>query len=858
MCAQRPPAERSQIWQPTVTAMRAPRVRFWTIWADCPRRTELQDSTMKDESKSNAESPASGSCCHTGAHGSKGGHSAHHAPGSADTAAALRDPVCGMTVSDDSPHSAVHEGGRYVFCSSGCRAKFVADPARYVSGVSASGHAQGADVAQASTAVEAPAGTIYTCPMHPEIRQDHPGSCPKCGMTLEPLIPELEADDENPELRDFRRRFWWTLPLTVIVTLLAMFGHRLGWMQMATQTWVELALAAPIVLWAGWPFFVRGVQSIMHRSPNMWTLIGLGTSAAFIYSVVATFAPGVFPESFMAHGRIGVYYEAAAVIISLTLLGQILELKARSQTSAAIKSLLRLAPKTARRIAADGSEADIPLTHVHVGDLLRVRPGENVPVDGVVVEGASAVDESMLTGEPLPVSKRAGDKVIGATLNTSGSLTMRSERVGAQTVLSQIVQMVAQAQRSKAPMQRMADRVAGYFVITVVLIAIASFFAWGLLGGEQGWQYGLINAVSVLIIACPCALGLATPMSIMVATGKAATQGILFRDAAAIENFRRLDTMIVDKTGTLTEGKPAFDTIDAAPGVAETEVLRLAASLDQGSEHPLAAAIVEAARKQGITLAKVQEFESASGIGVRGVVEGHRVALGNTILMQQEGVDVGVLAQAGEAQRQQGSSVMYFASDKRLLGLLAVSDPIKASTPEALASLHEAGMRVVMATGDGLTTARSVAARLNIDEVHGEVKPADKLMLVEKLQKEGRVVGMAGDGINDAPALAKADIGVAMGTGTDVAMSSAQVTLVKGDLRGIARARAISVATVKNMRQNLGFAFLYNALGVPIAAGLLYPLTGWLLSPMIAALAMSLSSVSVITNALRLRATVRL
>lgn len=702
-------------------------------------------------------------------------------------------------------------------------------------------------------AVEAAAGTIYTCPMHPEIRQDRPGNCPKCGMTLEPLIPELGALDENQELVDFQRRFWWTLPLTLVVTVLAMFGHRLNWMAITAQTWVEFVLAVPIVLWAGWPFLVRGVQSIVHRSPNMWTLIGLGTGAAFIYSVVATIAPGVFPQSFVEHGRVGVYYEAAAVIVSLTLLGQILELRARSQTSAAIKALLGLAPKTARRVAADGSEADVPLTHVHVGDVLRVRPGEMVPVDGVVVDGASAIDESMLTGEPIPVTKRAGDKVIGATLNTTGSLTMRSERVGAQTMLSQIIQLVAQAQRSKAPMQRMADRVAGYFSITVVLIAIATIFAWGLLGGEQGWLYGLINAVSVLIIACPCALGLATPMSIMVATGRAATQGILFRDASAIENFRRLDTMIVDKTGTLTEGKPAFDTAAAVPGIEEREVLRLAASLDQGSEHPLAAAIVEAARNQGLTLAKVQDFESSSGIGVRGVVDGQRLALGNTTLMWQEGVNVAALIEAGETQRRQGSSVMYLAREKQLLGLLAVSDPIKASTPAAVASLHEAGMRVVMATGDGLTTAKSVAARLRIDEVHGEVKPADKLMLVERLQKEGRVVGMAGDGINDAPALAQADVGVAMGTGTDVAMSSAQVTLVKGDLRGIARARSISLATVKNMRQNLGFAFLYNALGVPIAAGVLYPLTGLLLSPMIAALAMSLSSVSVIANALRLR-----
>lgn len=695
--------------------------------------------------------------------------------------------------------------------------------------------------------------TIYTCPMHPEVRQVGPGTCPKCGMALEPLIPELE-EEENPELRNFKRRFWITLPLTIVVTTLGMFGHRLGWMAIETQTWIELALSAPIVLWAGWPFFQRGAMSIVNRSPNMWTLIGLGTAAAFIYSVVATVAPGLFPESFMAHGRIGVYYEAAAVIVSLTLLGQILELNARSQTSAAMKALLSLAPKTARRIEADGTEGDVPLTHVHVGDTLRVRPGEKVPVDGVVIEGTSSVDESMLTGEPMPVTKRPGDKLIGASINTSGSLTMRAERVGSHTMLSQIVQMVAQAQRSKAPMQRMADRVAGYFVMTVVGIALLTLFTWGLFGAEQGWQYGLINAVAVLIIACPCALGLATPMSIMVAAGRAATRGILFRDAAAIENFRRVDTIIVDKTGTLTEGKPAFDKAVAVSGFTESDVLRLAASLDQGSEHPLAGAIVDAARGQGLKLSKADTFESSSGIGVRGTVENRKLALGNTALMSQEGVDVSSLKAMAEVHRREGASVMYLAVDGRLAGLLAVSDPIKASTPEALQSLHAAGMRVVMATGDGLTTARAVAKRLNIDEVHGEVRPADKLHLVEKLQKTGSVVAMAGDGINDAPALAKADIGIAMGTGTEVAMSSAQVTLVKGDLRGIALARLISVATIKNMRQNLGFAFVYNALGVPIAAGLLYPLTGWLLSPMMAALAMSLSSVSVITNSLRLRA----
>jgi Cu+-exporting ATPase len=697
-----------------------------------------------------------------------------------------------------------------------------------------------------------PAGTIYTCPMHPEVRQDHPGNCPKCGMTLEPMLPTLD-DDENPELADFSRRFWWTLPLTVIVTLLAMAGHRLQWFGMGVQSWVELVLSVPIVLWAGYPFFVRGVQSIRLRSPNMWTLIGLGTGAAFAYSVVATVAPDVFPASFQAMGRVAVYFEAAAVIISLTLLGQILELKARSQTSAAIKSLLGLVPKTARRIAADGTEEDVPLTHVHVGDLLRVRPGEKVPVDGEVTEGSSAVDESMLTGEPLPVSKRAGDKLIGATLNTSGALVMRSERVGAQTMLSQIVQMVAQAQRSKAPMQRMADQVAGWFVMAVVAIAVLTFLVWGVFGPEPSWVYGLINAVAVLIIACPCALGLATPMSIMVATGRAATQGVLFRDAAAIEHLRKVDTLIVDKTGTLTEGKPSFERAVPATGFTAEEVLRLAASLDQGSEHPLADAIVRAAREQGLALDKTEGFESDSGIGVRGRVGERQLALGNTALMDQLGVDVSGLSAQAEALRGQGASVMFLAGDEALIGLLAVSDPVKASTPEALATLRAEGLRVVMATGDGLTTARAVATRLGIEEVHGEVKPADKLALVRRLQAEGRFVAMAGDGINDAPALAQADVGIAMGTGTDVAMNSAQVTLVKGDLRGIAAARALSVQTVANMKQNLGFAFVYNALGVPLAAGLLYPLTGWLLSPMIAALAMSLSSASVIANALRLR-----
>ena len=715
------------------------------------------------------------------------------------------------------------------------------------------GHGEGehAPASVAAAPQEAPAGTIYTCPMHPEIRQDHPGNCPICGMSLEPVIP-LEEED-NSELIDFQRRFWWTLPFTVIVTILAMFGHNLGWFDMRTQTWIELVLSLPVVLWAGAPFFARCWRSIVNRSPNMWTLIGLGTGAAFVYSLVATLAPGVFPDSFVAHGRVAVYFEAAVVIISLTMMGQIIELKARSQTSAAIKALLGLAPKTARRINADGSEEDVPLNHVHVGDLLRVRPGEKVPVDGVVTEGSSAVDESMLTGEPVPVTKRAGDGLIGATLNTSGALVMRSEKVGAATMLSQIVQMVANAQRSKAPMQRMADVVAGKFVVVVVLIAIATFFVWGFFGPEPSWVFGLINAVAVLIIACPCALGLATPMSVMVATGRAATQGILFRDAGAIEKMREVDTLIVDKTGTLTEGKPAFDTAVAAPGYTPDEVLRLAASLDQGSEHPLADAIVRAARDQGLELAKADDFESGSGIGVRGTVEGKRLVLGNTALMEQENVATDALKTDAERLRGEGGSVMHLAVDGRLAGILAVTDPIKATTADAIQTLHDSGLRIVMATGDGLTTARAVGAKLRIDEVHGEVKPADKLALVERLQQEGHVVAMAGDGINDAPALAKADVGIAMGTGTDVAMNSGQITLVKGDLRGIAAARDISIDTVRNMRQNLMFAFVYNGIGVPIAAGLLYPFTGWLLSPMIAALAMSLSSASVVFNALRLR-----
>lgn len=756
-----------------------------------------------------------------------------------DTSAQIKDPVCGMTVSEQSQNQLKHENHTYYFCSSKCQNKFSSDPQKYMK----------SQPAAEKTAV---AGAMYTCPMHPEVLQDHPGSCPKCGMSLEPVLPDLD-EDESPELRDFSRRFWWTLPLTVIVFVLAMAARPLGWFDATTQNWAELILTLPLALWAGWPFYERGVQSIINRSPNMWTLIGLGTSVAFIYSVVATLAPQIFPASFVIDGRVEVYFEAAAVIISLTLLGQVLELKARSQTSAAIKSLLGLAPKTARRIRADGTEEDVPLSNVHVGDKLRIRPGEKVPVDGKVLEGSSAIDESMLTGEPMPVSKRVGDAVIGATLNTSGALIMVSERVGSSTVLSQIVQLVAQAQRSRAPMQRMADVVAGYFVLTVIGIALLTFFGWGLFGPEPRWVFGLINAVAVLIIACPCALGLATPMSIMVATGRGATHGVLFRDAAAIENLRKVDTLIIDKTGTLTEGRPAFDRVLPAAGFEANEVLRLAASLDQGSEHPLAEALVRAAREQGMALENPENFESGSGIGVRGEVGSRKLALGNTTLMQQIGVSVDALLSQAESLRAEGASVMHLAVDGQLAGLLAVSDPIKHSTPEALTTLRAAGLRIIMATGDGLTTAKSVGARLGIEEVYGEVKPADKLQLVERLQKEGRIVAMAGDGINDAPALAKADVGIAMGTGTDVAMNSAQLTLVKGDLRGIAIARSLSQDTVANMKQNLMFALLYNALGIPVAAGVLYPLTGWLLSPLIAALAMSFSSVSVIGNALRLR-----
>ena len=770
----------------------------------------------------------------------------HHQHTETQSEGELHDPVCGMKVSLDSKFFELHAGHTFHFCSAKCQAKFVAEPERYLAEKSA----------DAASSPEPQASTIgaaeYTCPMHPEIRQSTPGVCPKCGMTLEPVMPALE-DEENPELIDFTRRFWWTLPLTIIVTILAMGGHSVQVFHGNTQNWVELALATPVTLWAGWPFFVRCVQSFLQRSPNMWTLIGLGTSAAYLYSVVATFFPQVFPATFLQDGRIGVYFEAAAVIISLTLLGQMLELKARSKTSAAIKSLLGLAPKTARRINADGTEEDIPLSHVHLNDQLRVRPGEKVPVDGVVVSGESAVDESMLTGEPLPVMKRQGDALIGATINSQGSLVMQADKVGGETMLAQIVQMVAQAQRSKAPMQRLADVIAGYFVVVVMCISALTFLAWGLWGPEPSWVFGLINAVAVLIIACPCALGLATPMSVMVSTGKAASSGVLFRDAAAIENLRKIDTLIVDKTGTLTEGRPAFHSVEAAPGFEKQQVLQLAASLDQGSEHPLGRAIVDQAKADGLKLSATESFESVSGIGVRGQVDGLQLLLGNTALLQEAGIATEAVQARAEQLRSDGTSIMYLAVDGVLAGLLAVADPIKETSKLAVQRLQEAGVTVIMATGDGLTTAKSVARQLGIEEVHGEVKPQDKERLVADLQKAGKRVAMAGDGINDAPALARADVGIAMGTGTDVAMNSAQITLVKGDLMGILRARSLSQATVKNMHQNLTFAFLYNSMGIPLAAGLFYPLTGYLLSPIIAALAMSVSSASVVFNALRLR-----
>ncbi len=767
---------------------------------------------------------------------------AHDHPGATATnAGTVRDPVCGMMVDPaTTPHHARHDGNDYAFCSDGCRRRFIADPQRYLA-------------APAGVVKPAPAGTRYTCPMHPEIVQDGPGSCPLCGMALEPAMPSLE-EGENPELTDFRRRFWWSLPLSVATMALAMLAMTpvLHGLAPDLRVWIELALATPVVLWAGWPFLQRWAQSIRSRSPNMWTLIGTGVLAAYGYSVVATVAPGLFPPSFQQHGHVGVYFEAAAMIISLTLLGQLMELRARAKTSAAIKALLGLAPKTARVLRADGREEDVDITALQPGDRVRVRPGEKVPVDGTVVEGRSSIDESMLTGEPVPVAKAVGDAVIGATLNGTGSLVVRADRLGDDSMLAQIVQLVAQAQRSRAPMQRMADTVAYWFVLAVLSVAVLTFFGWGLFGPAPSWTHAVLSAVAVLIIACPCALGLATPMTIMVATGRAAQHGVLFRDAEAIEALRQIDTLVVDKTGTLTEGKPAFRDVQAVTPFAADQILQWATSLDQGSEHPLAAAIVAEARARGMPLASVDDFDSLTGMGVQGAVDGRQLLLGNTALMDEHGIALDTLRERAEHLRSTAASVMYLAVDGQLGGLLAVADPIKASTAEAIVQLHRDGLRIVMATGDGAATAEAVARELGLDDVHGEMRPADKAALIRSLQAQGRKVAMAGDGINDAPALASADVGIAMGNGTDVAMSSAQVTLVKGDLRGILRARQLSTASVRNMRQNLGFAFLYNGLGIPVAAGVLYPL-GIVMSPMLAAVAMSLSSVSVISNALRLR-----
>jgi Cu+-exporting ATPase len=694
--------------------------------------------------------------------------------------------------------------------------------------------------------------------MHPEIVRDGPGNCPICGMALEPRTVTL-ADEENHELIDMRRRFWVSVVLTIPLFLIGMSDLIPGAplpriVPPAVLTWLQLILASPVVLWGGWPFFARAWQSVVNRSLNMFTLIGLGVGVAYGYSVVATLWPDIFPHSFRGHGEtVPVYFEAAAAITTLVLLGQVLELRARSQTGAAIKALLGLAPKTAGRVREDGSEEDVPLEQVQVGDRLRVRPGERVPVDGIVIEGSSAVDESMVTGEPIPVEKHSGDRVIGATVNGTGSLVMRAERVGAETLLSQIVQMVAEAQRSRAPIQKLADVVSAYFVPAVVAIAVITFVVWSTWGPEPRMAYGLVNAVAVLIIACPCALGLATPMSIMVATGKAAQYGVLFKNAEAIEIMRRVDTLVVDKTGTLTEGKPKLVSVVTAQAVNEEALLRWAASLERGSEHPLAAAIVAGAQERGIELTNAASFQSLTGKGVTGEVDGRNVSLGNRALLEELKIDPGELATKAESLRADGQTVMFVLVDDKVAGLIGVADPIKESTPEAIKQLHEEGIRVVMLTGDSHTTANAVAKKLNIDEVVAEVLPHEKVEVVKRFQAEGRFVAMAGDGINDAPALAQAQVGIAMGTGTDVAMKSAGVTLIKGDLRGIVRARVLSRLTMRNIKQNLFFAFIYNSIGVPIAAGVLYPFFGILLSPMIAAAAMSFSSVSVIFNALRLR-----
>jgi len=765
-------------------------------------------------------------------------------PADAESAAhQAKDPVCGMSVD---PHTAKHRAEykdrTYYFCCAGCKSIFEVDPERYLN-------------PEQRREEPVPEGTIYTCPMHPEIRQVGPGSCPICGMALE---PELVTTDTrpNPELEDMSRRFWIGAALTIPLLLLEMGGHLTGLTDLLgqqTSNWLQLILATPVVLWAGWPFFERGWQSIVTRNLNMFTLISIGTGAAWLYSVVATLAPELFPEGFRAHdGGVAVYFEAAAIIVVLVLLGQVLELRARERTSGAIRALLDLTPKTARRVNADRSEEDIGLEHVQVGDLLRVRPGERIPVDGEIVEGRSAIDESMVTGESMPVTKTVGAPVIGGTINQTGTFLMRAEKVGRDTVLARIVQMVAQAQRSRAPIQRLADQVSSWFVPLVIAVAVLAFAAWSIWGPEPRFTFALIAAVSVLIIACPCALGLATPMSVMVGVGRGAQSGVLIKNAEALERMEKVDTIVIDKTGTLTEGKPKVTTIRSAAGDDEAELLRLAASLERGSEHPLAAAIVAAAEERGLTLSNASDFDSPVGKGVVGSVDGRRVVLGNSRIMQEEGIDIAPLEAAAGELRQDGATAIYMAVDGKPAGVIAIADPIKATTPAAIEALKQAGLHVVMLTGDNATTARAVARKLGIEEIEAEVLPEDKNRVVEQLRAQGRVVAMAGDGINDAPALAAADVGIAMGTGTDVAMESAGITLLKGDLMGIVRARRLSTATMRNIRQNLFFAFVYNALGVPVAAGILYPAFGILLSPIIAAAAMSLSSVSVITNSLRL------
>jgi Cu+-exporting ATPase len=772
---------------------------------------------------------------------------------SGEEGVAVQDPVCGMTVSVDGSRTEDYAGSTFVFCSEGCLQKFHSDPARYLNG----SVDQGNDV----TAVEdaAVSSSSYTCPMHPEIVRDQPGSCPICGMALEPQGVSLD-EEVNPELLDMKRRFWVSAFLTLPVFLLAMSESLPGASALLESlsagmlTWIQLGLAAPVVLWGAWPFFVRGWQSVVTWNLNMFTLIALGVSVAFLYSLVATVLPGIFPDSFRNEaGRVAVYFEAAAVIVTLVLLGQVLELQARSKTGAAIKSLLGLAPKTARRLNDDDTEADVPLDSVQVGDRLRVRPGEKVPVDGNVISGSSAVDESMITGEPMPVKKTTGDGVTGATVNGTGSLVIEASRVGSDTLLAQIVRLVAQAQRSRAPIQKLADLVASYFVPAVIAVAIISFVVWAAFGPEPALAYALINAVAVLIIACPCALGLATPVSIMVATGKGATVGVLFKNAEALEVLRKVDTLVVDKTGTLTVGKPRLMSVVTENGWNEKELLRFAASAERGSEHPLAAAIVSAAVERGLPQLEAESFEAVVGKGIVATVAGREVALGNAGLLEDRGVKFAGMAKHADSLRAEGQTVMFVAIDGTVAGILGVADPIKDTAPDAVRELQREGLSITMLTGDNVTTANAVAKKLGIDEVVAGVLPTQKAEVVKRLQAEGHTVAMAGDGINDAPALAQAQVGIAMGTGTDVAMESAGVTLLRGDLRGIARARKLSRATMTNIQQNLFFAFFYNSLGVPVAAGVLYPFFGILLSPMIAAAAMSFSSVSVIGNALRLR-----